>query len=485
MPISDYGELNATALIVPDVYVQIVPPQQLLVQGVPTNVIGMVGVGSWGPVNKAVTVGNMSDVARAFGPVTDRPHDLATDAAIATQQGANSFRMVRVSDGTDDKASVAGSRLGTFAAVVRLPGLSPERFDNIGGTGATFWQNVARAINEGDGFRAASQLVRATAGTAATAPTLNATYSLSGGSDGADDIDVSVLIGQDGLTRTGIYALRGSDASILHVCGLHDTTAWPAVAAFAKSESLLAVLAGPGGMSIENAATIRASVGLDDWRVWLLFGDHPYWLDSVNGRLRRVSPAAFAVGRTANLSPHISPLNKPIFGVVSSERVAATDSGSAYSRGELEALGGQSWDVLTTPSPRGEGWGVRFGRNASSDPSRRGVAYTRMTHFLARTIDRAFGAFVGEPVNRGLMPRVRASMNSLLAELERNGMLGNYEGAGPAFRVVCDMSNNTVETLGRGILRVDVQVRYAATVETLIVNLEGGQGVTITLAGDQ
>ena len=50
MPIVQQGSINTTALVVPDLYVQIVPPQNLVLNGVPTNVVGVVGTASWGPV---------------------------------------------------------------------------------------------------------------------------------------------------------------------------------------------------------------------------------------------------------------------------------------------------------------------------------------------------------------------------------------------------------------------------------------------------
>ena len=46
MPISQQGNVNTTALIVPDLYVQIVPPQNLILNGVPTNILGVVGTAS-------------------------------------------------------------------------------------------------------------------------------------------------------------------------------------------------------------------------------------------------------------------------------------------------------------------------------------------------------------------------------------------------------------------------------------------------------
>ena len=46
------GQINTAALSVADVYLQIVPPQ-LLINGIPTNVVGVVGTAAWGPVGGA------------------------------------------------------------------------------------------------------------------------------------------------------------------------------------------------------------------------------------------------------------------------------------------------------------------------------------------------------------------------------------------------------------------------------------------------
>ena len=72
MPIFQQGSLNTTALVVPDLYVQIVPPQNLVLNGVPTNVLGVVGTASWGPVSQPVIVATMADYASSFGSVIAR-----------------------------------------------------------------------------------------------------------------------------------------------------------------------------------------------------------------------------------------------------------------------------------------------------------------------------------------------------------------------------------------------------------------------------
>ena len=106
MPIVSQGTLNTTALVVPDLYVQIVPPQNLVLNGVPTNTVGVVGTASWGPVGQPSIVATMADYARTHGPLQGRRFDMGTQVATAVQQGASNFRCVRVTDGTDTAACV-------------------------------------------------------------------------------------------------------------------------------------------------------------------------------------------------------------------------------------------------------------------------------------------------------------------------------------------------------------------------------------------
>src|SRR5580692_9514269 len=101
MPIFNLGQLNTTALTAPDVYIQKIPPRTRYINGVPTDILGLVGVGSWGPVNSAILASDDT-----FGTVTFRNNDLATAISIAAQVGANNIRAVRVTDGTDVAASV-------------------------------------------------------------------------------------------------------------------------------------------------------------------------------------------------------------------------------------------------------------------------------------------------------------------------------------------------------------------------------------------
>lgn len=107
------GTFNPASLTADDLYIQIQNPPGFIT-GVPTDVIGVVGTASWGPVNMAVHMGNPFDAAQTWGAIgaaalTD-PYDLATDLALAFGQATSGAVLegwaVRVTDGTDTAATV-------------------------------------------------------------------------------------------------------------------------------------------------------------------------------------------------------------------------------------------------------------------------------------------------------------------------------------------------------------------------------------------
>lgn len=102
------GQLNVAALIVPGVYIVIVPPQ-LLINGVPTNVVGYVGTATWGPDNSPQVVSSYPSYAGQFGNLMARPFDMGTHVWAAYQYPNSQVvaQCVRVTDGTDTAASAA------------------------------------------------------------------------------------------------------------------------------------------------------------------------------------------------------------------------------------------------------------------------------------------------------------------------------------------------------------------------------------------
>ncbi len=157
MPIYASGTLNTTALVVPNLYVQVLAPQVALLNGVPSNILGVVGTATWGPTNQPLTVASFADQVRQFGYPQLRKYDMSTAVAMAIFQGANNIRCVRVSDGTDTAASASigssnltltakytgtlgnqiqatlatGTAATTWRITLNIPGQIQEVFDNI------------------------------------------------------------------------------------------------------------------------------------------------------------------------------------------------------------------------------------------------------------------------------------------------------------------------------------------------------------------
>ncbi len=514
MPIVQAGNLNTTALVVPDLYVQVVPPQNLVLNGVPTNVVGVVGSSSWGPVSQPVIVGSMADYARAFGSIQSRKFDMGTQIATAVQQGAQSFRCVRVTDGTDSAAAYAifytngqypvlltarytgslgnqvalslspGSAAGTWRLSLGLPGQVAESFDNLAAPSpAVFWQNFANAVNGGLGpLRGPSQLCVATLGSGTgTAPAALSGQNLLNGTDGSAGVTASLLVGVDGAPRRGMYALRGQGCSLLVLADADDPATWTVQAGFALQEGLYAVLTGPSGQAITDAVAAKQAAGLDSYGAKLMFGDWIYWSDPVAGTIRLVSPQGFVAGRLSNLSPEQSSLNKPLYGVVGTQRAGVPGSAQAngYASAELTVLLGAGIDVIANPQPAGAFWGVRGSRNSSSNAATNGDNYTRLTDYLAATLAAGMGQYVGQLITAGLFRRIRSTQLSFLQALLGQGILGSTNGSQP-FSVICDTSNNPVGRTSLGYVQSDAQVQYQAINERFIVNLEGGQTVQVT-----
>ncbi len=510
MPIVQQGAINTTALVVPDLYVQIVPPQSLLLNGVPTDIVGVVGTASWGPVGEPTVIGSMSDYAAAFGPVMARKYDMGTQVATAVLQGASNFRCVRATDGTDTAASLAvlgaitftamytgstgnaltltfsaGSAANSWRLTVALPGQSPEVYDNITGTGALFWQNIANAVNNGNGvLRGPSQLVVASAQSVEATPVAGVYLFASGtpGSDGANGVTAATLVGVDVLPRLGMYALRSQGCAIALLADTDDATQWSVQMEFGLSESVYMILTGPAGDTIEDAVTVKGEAGIDSYAAKMMFGDWVYWFDQTNAVTRLVSPQGFVAGRLANLSPEQSSLNKPLYGVVGTQKSGQPGGATAtsYASADLTTLLGAGIDVIANPQPGGAYWGVRGGFNSSSSAAVNGDNYTRLTNYIAATLQAGMGGYVGELVNTTLFQNIRSTLLAFLNGLLQQGMLGSTNGSVP-FAVVCDISNNPLSRTALGYVQADVQVQYQAINEKFIVNVQGGQTVQVSV----
>jgi uncharacterized protein len=510
MPIYPAGSLNTAALQAPDLYIQIVPPKTRYINGVATDILGIIGIADWGPVNSAVLIGSPGDASQKFGIQTVRKYDLCTAIAVSIQSGTSNIRAVRVTDGTDtaatstlkDTAAAVGATLTAFYTgilgnslsatlavgsaasswklTISLPGISPEVFDNITGAGLALWQNIVSAVNNGQsGIRGPSQLVVATVGVSILAPVaVTQTIAFTMGTSGNTTLTDAVLLGTDGVTgatRKGMYALRGTGAQVANLVDLTDATQWPTMLTYGLSEGCYMITQGPAGASYATVSTSLATAGCDSYALKVMVGDWVYWQDQVNGQLRMLAPATFSAAKIAALSPNQNPLNKSLTNAVSTQRNLAQQP---YSIAEIGAVNTSRLDVITNPCPAGNIFGHRSGLNVSSNSSVNGDNYTRMTNFIALTIAASFGGTIGRLQTPDVRRETKSTMESFLQTLVQQGMIGDVNG-GPAFSVQIDASNNPDARVALGYMQADVQVKYLSVIRYFLVNLEAGQSVSV------
>jgi hypothetical protein len=369
----------------------------------------------------------------------------------------------------------AGSAASSFKVVLSLPGQVPETFDNVAGVGNLFWQALANAINKGNtAIRGPSQIVVASVGAGTSTPVAGTT-TLAGGTDGVAALTSSNLVGVDSYPRTGMYALRGQGVSVAALADLDDKTTWANQVAFGLSAGIYFGLIGPAGeyTNIAQAVTDKGTYGIDSYDAKVLLGDWVYFDDTVNAQLRLVSPQAFFLGILGNQSPEQSSLNKQLYGVVGTQK---SNSSQVYSSADLQVLAGAGIDAITNPIPAGQVFGFRMGRNSSSNAVIHGDNYTRMTNYLAATLNAGMGQYVGmlqsTKPNDETRREAKVTLDAFLQALYDQDMIDD-------FQVILDLSNNPPDRIALGYMQADVKVRYLAVVEYFIVNLEGGQSVNV------
>jgi len=515
MPVYQAGQLNTSALQAPDLYVIIQPPGVAYINGVPTDGLGLVGVGSWGPVNAPISgIGNNAQAQQAIGGVTFRGRDLATAVAVGVQNNVQNFVLVRVTDGTDIAASVAlkdtvatpvtgltltglytgivgnsitaniaaGTANGTFKLSIQRAGFTPEVYDNIAGAGAAFWANAVQAVNYGQsGVRGPSQIVVASIGASTSAPNVSATYTLAGGTDGASGVTDLTLVGTDGLTRTGMYALRKTGVQVGNLVDCQTPSTWTAQLALGLQEGIYFHTANPAGVSVATSASNLVSAGVDGYGLMCLVGDWAYWNDTVNGVQRLLSPATFTSANQASTSPQQSILNDSIAGVVATQRSLQN---LPYSEAEIALAATSRLEVLTLGAPAGPIFACRTGRNISSNSATNGDNYTRMTNYIAFTVASAFGYVPGKVQTVDLRRNVKGAMDAFFSNLQAQNMIGNVNNpTAPAWSVQIDANNNPFSQVALGYMQANVMVTYLSIVRYFLVNIQGGQSVTVNPVG--
>ncbi|WP_065059549.1 hypothetical protein [Paraburkholderia tropica] len=504
--------LNTASLSAPGVYTEIVAPPTV-VSGATTNGYGLVGVASWGPVNSPFLVSSSTQAPFQVGPVTVRSRDLATHLAIAFLLAQYNNWCVRVTDGTDVAATAllkdtagtpvtgatltgfysgslgntitatigTGTAASSYKLTVSMAGRTPEVYDNLTGSGATFWANLVSAVNNGQsGVRGPSQLVVATVGTSTATPAA-ASYTMSGGTDGATGVTDTTLIGSNSVSPvTGMYALQSTGIQTLNLIDHTTSTQWSTIAAFCALYGIFGGSQGSAGQSITTVGAALSTAGVDTPWFKVLVGDWVYWLDTVNNQTRLISPMAVWGALRASLTPDQSTLNKEVLGIVGTQRSLQNQP---YSTSELQAAVAARVDYIANPSAGGNYFSFQTDRNTSSQAATNSEAYTTMTNFLAASLGgTTFGYVVGNPQTPTLRADVKGAISSfLMVQWQTNGYIGDVNNPTKVpFKVTLDSSNNPSSNVAIGIMAVLVQVTYLAIVREFVISLQGGSTVSVT-----
>jgi hypothetical protein len=508
------SQLNAASLTAPGVYTEIVAPPPVI-QGAPTNGYGLVGVASWGPVNSPFVVGSPTQAPFQVGPVTFRSRDLATALALAFLIGSYNNYCVRVTDGTDMAASAAlkdtttptavtgatltgiysgvtgntisatigtGTAANSYKLTVQIAGFTPEVYDNLTGSGATFWQNLVSAVNSGQsGVRGPSQLVVATIGTSTATPA-QATYALAGGTDGAVGVTDSTMIGSPStFPVTGMYALQSAPVQTINLVDHQTSTQWSTIAAFAQQNGMFGGSQEAPGTNIASTASALASAGVDTPWFKCLVGDWVYWKDTINNVQRLVSPMNIWGPMRATLTPDQSTLNKEVLGIIGTQRSVQN---LPYSSAEVQAAVAGRVDFLANPSPGGNYFSFQTDRNTSSQAAENSEAYTTMTNFLAGSLGgTTFGYVIGNPQTPTMRSDVQGAMSGFLTGIWLvNGYIGNVNNpTAIPFKITLDASNNPTNNVALGIMQALVQVTYLSIVRVFVIALQGGSTVSVNV----
>jgi hypothetical protein len=500
------GQTNLNANSAAGVYVNILDPSQISIPSANPNILGIVGIANGGPVNKQVFFTGVSDGSAVFGLPQNATYDLMTAVVLAAGQGANQFIGVRVTDGTDTAATasildvtspsaVSGLTLTslytgtiynsmqaivsqgsnytsgtpTFKITLVLPNGIGEVFDNIGGTGNAFYVNMANAINFGTNNQQPSSLVVATAGSATLAPNLTS-YTLAGGTSGNTTITQAILIGADTSTPTGMYSLRNSRSSVAMLCDVTTPSNFSAQAALGAQEGIEFICAAAAGQTVSQFVTSQQTIGLTTINAKYLLGDWCYWNDTYNnipGRLS--SPQAFVAGYLAASSPEISILNKPLSLITDTQ---TTRSKKKYTSSDIALITSNRGDVIYNPAPGGgQYFACQTGNNMSTKVLQRGDQTTRLTYFIALSVQDGVGQFVGQNDSPALRNKIESLIIAFLQNLVNLGKIGAVNG-GDDYRVTVSATDQQAQN---GILQIDIYVANFPVIRTVLVNLRNGE----------
>lgn len=516
----------------PGVYIFNAPTQQITPTGPALGKLGVIGTGQTGLKNVPTLCTTPAAVIAAFGPNTTLNNSITRDACAAMPE-CNQVVGLRVTDTTDTAAIIAitdasagvvltltalmtGSLpngvnalgavtnpatgsvsliAGQYAAsgtvvpmakiAITYPNQPTGIFTVVAGTAsagyvpATFKANAIAAINTGTQQLAPSAFFTASAGASLLSPAATV-FNASGGTDGATTITSSVLQGIDGTTgRTGMYALRGAiNGGQFIFAGYYmaasgDTTPQAAVA-FNNSEGTRCGFSLPQGTQTTGGITIKSANNATDPTLDV-FIDWVQMTDQWTFQATYVAPHAKGMGIISSLDFYQGPLNQPqgagAIGILATEKY--TGGINLVGGGEYATRTQAGLNFISKPS------GVWALSNPYTSNGTTFVSDARAAWYFGIGFMSVCAPFLGRGQsnlpNDKTRANVKAAMNAFMVQqLNPIQKISGYSN-------ICDLSNNTTQTIAQGFLMDNIAVQTLSNVVIILVQSQVGVGVQLTV----
>jgi hypothetical protein len=500
---------NLNNLIIDDQYFMEVP----VVQGpsnVPIGNIGLLGTFSRGVVNTPTLVTSYPDLVKKFGEVDTALTLTGTlEARGIFKQGNANVYVVRVQpSGTpaanaqatvnDSSATPAlvmtlkaatpgtwgnsltattstGTKTGTFKIVLQY-GSESETWDNV--IIAQPATPITGAVLASTIFGANGLSALATATFPATPNTnlpANNTYNFSGGTDGALAAPTDYVGSNTGGVKTGLYALDNAPVNVVLCAGQSDPTVNSAVISNAQTITQngglprIGLISFPKGTQPSGLATLTQTMDTD--RGIAVFPWVSIYEPVTNTPQLTVSPLGYFAGVLAQLSPHKSTGNKPVYGIQGVDpnvNLGPSDYATAI-QARVNIIG-----VSTPAGPLG----IRTGHTLSQSQDTSPIYVRRMKDYIDQLVFTIGGQFVDAPITTDLMRQVYQSVDNILLPMKSPASAADQMIAD--YKITCDSTNNPTSSTQQNRLICDCAVKLLNIDRFMIFRTQISPGVVIT-----
>jgi hypothetical protein len=271
---------------------------------------------------------------------------------------------------------------------------------------------------------------------------------------------------------TGIYALQGQTQLVptyLLCCGLTDLTKAQTLLSWSKQNTCRVLFPLAAGTTTTVALTDIQSAAIADKRfIWLK--DWVQWSDPVSGKLLFNDPGGIAIGACGSLSPQLSPLNKPVNAVVSTEFYP-----NGYPAVEIGLLQSAGFLVISPWIPSGNQMGFITGNTTSANLDEQPIEYARLMDWVGQQGNNINGQFVGQDQGVNDPDPVRdactTALNNMFFRMQQAGLIDKSVPGSPAYLVLCNSTLNPPTSIRARYMIANVWYRPLGAIDYVLVNL--------------